>query len=64
MRVNGKEYELKGPVSLAEFLQQEGYDAARVAAERNGQIVPKSRFQDTELSETDTLEIVHFVGGG
>lgn len=64
MRVNGKEYELKGSVSLAEFLQQEGYDAARVAAERNGQIIPKSRFQDTELSETDTLEIVHFVGGG
>ena len=36
----------------------------RVAVERNGDIVPKSKFQETMLSDADTLEIVTFVGGG
>lgn len=64
MRVNGTETTLREPITLAEYLKREGYDSARVAVERNGHIVPKSGFQDTELSDQDTLEIVHFVGGG
>lgn len=64
MRVNGSECQLKEPVSLAQYLRQEGYGEGRVAVEKNGEIVPKSHFQDTVLSDSDTLEIVHFVGGG
>lgn len=64
MRMNGKETPLRQPVTLARYLEQEGYDSKRVAVERNGEIVPKAAFQDTELSDADTLEIVHFVGGG
>lgn len=64
MRINGKETPLEQPITLDRYLKQEGYDSKRVAVERNGEIVPKAVFQDTELSDADTLEIVHFVGGG
>ena len=36
----------------------------KVAVERNGEIVPRSTLADAALADGDTLEIVHFVGGG
>ena len=36
----------------------------RVAVERNGEIVPRSRFSQTALAGGDRLEIVVAVGGG
>ncbi|MEL6878114.1 MAG: sulfur carrier protein ThiS [Pseudomonadota bacterium] len=36
----------------------------KVAVERNGAIVPRSTLAKAELADGDTLEIVHFVGGG
>lgn len=64
MRVNGEEKCLEGTLSLEEFLKQEGYVAARLAVERNGEIVPKADYADTMLADNDVMEIVHFVGGG
>ena len=59
MKVNGKQQALSAPVSLTQYLKENGYNEKRVAVERNGEIIP-----DTILSDADTLEIVHFVGGG
>lgn len=64
MKVNGEQRTLLEPVSLMQFLQENGYREKRVAVERNGEIVARADFQDTVLSDADTLEIVHFVGGG
>ena len=36
----------------------------RVAVELNRDIVPRDKWNTTELNEGDRLEIVHFVGGG
>ncbi|MEM6909627.1 MAG: sulfur carrier protein ThiS [Pseudomonadota bacterium] len=36
----------------------------KVAVERNGEIVPRSTLSNAKLGAGDTLEIVHFVGGG
>ena len=36
----------------------------RIAIERNGEIVPKSRFAHTQLADGDKLEVVVAVGGG
>ena len=41
-----------------------GLDPSRVAAELNGSIIPRAEFKDTALKDGDSLEIVHFVGGG
>jgi thiamine biosynthesis protein ThiS len=36
----------------------------RVVVERNQDIVPREAYSATSIMEGDTLEIVHFVGGG
>lgn len=64
MTVNGVLVTLDASMSLADFLQSQGYIAARVAVERNGEIIPKASFSETMLSEEDVLEIVSFMGGG
>lgn len=64
MKVNGKEMPLKQTTILTDFLQSLNYQVDKIAVEINGDIVPKSHYNDTFLNEHDTLEIVHFVGGG
>lgn len=53
-----------GPLSLAALLSALGLDTRKVAVERNEEIVPRSRYGETWLATGDSLEIVHFIGGG
>lgn len=62
--VNGEALSLPASMTAAEFLQSNGYQVSRIAVERNGEILPKSRYGETMLAEGDILEIVSFVGGG
>lgn len=64
MKVNGKHIKLAKSLSLQEYLEQEGYVIARVAVEKNGQIIPRADFAAAMLCDEDSLEIVSFVGGG
>ena len=50
--------------SIADLVRSLALDPAKVAVERNGVIVPRSTLAAVALAEGDTLEIVHFVGGG
>ena len=45
-------------------MQQQGYNAQRVAVERNGEIVRRADFEKELLRDEDTVEVVTFVGGG
>ena len=64
MIVNGKEQTLTVSVTVSAFLETAGYNSKRVVVERNRIIIPQSEFESTWLLDSDTLEIVHFVGGG
>jgi len=61
--INGTALDIAGK-TVHEYLTETMYDAARIAVERNGAIVPKARYADTVLQDGDVLEIVSFVGGG
>ena len=50
--------------SVAELVRALGLDPARVAVERNLEIVPRSRLAEVAIGDGDKFEIVHFVGGG
>ncbi len=63
VRINGVSENCAGS-TLTGYLSGTKYDPARIAVEKNGEIVPKSRYGDTILQEGDVLEIVSFVGGG
>jgi thiamine biosynthesis protein ThiS len=47
--------------ALLELLQ---IRPGRVVVERNRDIVPRDTYSATLINDGDTLEIVHFVGGG
>ncbi len=64
MIINGEKQTLLEPVYLDVFLKREGYQKNRIAVERNGEIIPKSEYEKVIVTDSDTLEIVTFVGGG
>ena len=63
VKINGTEYDLAGK-TLTEYLESADYDRKRIAVERNGEIVPKAKYDETVLENGDELEVVSFVGGG
>lgn len=62
--LNGEETLLSESLTLAELIEQLGYSGKRIAVEKNGEIVPKSRHEVTRIDSGDRLEIVVAVGGG
>jgi thiazole synthase len=50
--------------TIADLVRELELAPEKVAVERNGAIVPRSTLAESLLAEGDTLEIVHFVGGG
>ena len=64
MRLNGKEIALETAIPLLQVLENFQYDPMKIAVERNGDIIPKSMYSQTEIQPDDCLEIVSFVGGG
>jgi len=62
--VNGEERRVDAGTTVLSLLEALALNAARVAVERNREIVARSRFASAALADGDRLEIVQFVGGG
>ena len=62
--VNGTARSVEAPASLSELVRALGLEGKRIAVERNGEIVPRSRYAATRVDAGDRLEIVAAVGGG
>ena len=62
--INGEALDIPAPLSVAALLETRGLAGKRVAVERNGESVPRSRHADTFLESGDRMEIVVAVGGG
>lgn len=50
--------------TVADLIAELGLEGQRIAIERNQEIVPRTAFAATQLSEGDRIEVVQFVGGG
>ena len=50
--------------TVSELVRELSLDPSKVAVEHNGTIAPRSGLATHTISDGDTLEIVHFVGGG
>ena len=64
LTVNGEPRQFDPPLRVAELVDRLGLTGKRIAVELNGEIVPKSQYDDTPLADGDRLEIVVAVGGG
>ncbi len=62
--INGEPKEFDGPLTVREMLERLDINPEKVALERNLEIVPRSIYGDTVVSDGDQMEIVHFIGGG
>jgi thiazole synthase len=62
--LNGEARALSAGLTVKSMLETLGLDPAKIAVERNLQIVPRSAYGQIAVSEGDRFEIVHFIGGG
>ena len=62
--VNGETREVPEGLEVSALLSHLGLPAARVAIERNLEILPRSAWGTTSVRPGDRFEIVHLVGGG
>jgi thiazole synthase len=62
--VNGEPRTAPAGTTVAALIAELGMDAARVAVERNQDVVPRRTWAEALLGDGDKVEIVAFVGGG
>src|SRR3954471_13290104 len=64
LTVNGELRKADPGTTVAALLRSMGVDPARVAVERNRDVVPRATWTETGLADGDKIEIVAFIGGG
>lgn len=62
--VNGEPRTVEGPATIADLLHQLKLDPRMVVVELNRSIIRRPVLETTALADGDTVELVHFVGGG
>ena len=62
--INGEEEEVAEGITLTELIRERGLDPKAVIAELNLGIVARADFAAVRLNPGDSLELLHFVGGG
>lgn len=62
--VNGESRAANANATVTDLLRELGLESGRVAIERNLEILPRPKWQDTRIEAGDRYEIVQFVGGG
>lgn len=65
LSVNGniKSFEVEH-MTVADLISELKIAGKRIAVECNGEIIPKSRYNEAQLNDGDMLEVVGAVGGG
>ncbi len=65
LTINGTPRTFDRPVrTVADVIRELALEGKRIAVEKNGEIVARSRYADTAVDVADRLEIVGAVGGG
>lgn len=64
VHLNGEEREIPAGQSVTELLESLDLRPELVVVERNREILKRDRYPEVEVHPGDTLELVHFVGGG
>ena len=62
--LNGEARPIEAGASVADLLAALSLPPAKLAVERNREIVPRSAYAETALADGDVIEVVTFVGGG
>ncbi len=64
VRLNGKQREIDSGQTVGDLLVSLDLRPELIVVERNREILARDRYREVVVEEGDTLEFVHFVGGG
>jgi len=64
IRLNGKEREVHRGHTVRSLLEELELHPGMIVVELNRDILEHDRYDDVPVSEGDSIELVHFVGGG
>lgn len=64
VRVNGNERVIPAGLTVDRLLEHLSLNPRMVVVERNCEILRRESLAETVVHEGDSLELVHFVGGG
>ncbi|HKQ97793.1 MAG TPA: sulfur carrier protein ThiS [Candidatus Polarisedimenticolia bacterium] len=64
IRLNGEPRDLESGTTIERLLRDLDLPTARLAVERNGDVVPRAAHAGAVLEDGDVVEVVRFVGGG
>ena len=62
--LNGESRAFEGVKTIEQLLEALSTHPKTVVVERNGEIVRRPQFEETDLAEGDVLEVVRFFPGG
>jgi len=62
--VNGKEREVPSGLSVHEFVESFDLNPLLIVVELNREILSRDQFGEVVVADGDSVELVHFVGGG
>jgi sulfur carrier protein len=64
VHINGVDRQIPKGQSVSQVLEWLDLNPALVVVELNREILDRGRYGEIEVQDKDTLELVHFVGGG
>jgi sulfur carrier protein len=64
LTINGTERDVPENLTIRDLVVHLGLGGGPVAVEVNREIVPRAEHTTRKVAAGDTVEIVHFVGGG
>ena len=64
IRVNGDEREVPAGLTVERLLEHLSLNPRMIVVEHNGEILRRESLSTTGVEPGDSLELVHFVGGG
>jgi len=62
--LNGETREIGSSTQLDELLKLFSLPKQRIAIELNGNVIRRADWADITIADGDSVEVVHFVGGG
>jgi thiamine biosynthesis protein ThiS len=64
IKLNGKKTNVDDQISLNKILKNLNIPTNKVAIELNKEIINKKKLSSIKIRNNDSIEIVHFIGGG
>ena len=62
--LNGEKHKIEHEVTLDHLLDLFSLPKQRVAIEMNKAVVRRQDWEQTQVNDSDMIEVIHFVGGG